>query len=603
MPKRLYESKKEEIKTQRTGTYFNAKNSNKKFYEDYTKENLITEIKQLKKRKQYGLVWEEQKEKFDKDTISKLPVLEEIKNKEIKKDKNEPVNLLIEGDNYHSLSVLNYTHEKAIDVIYIDPPYNTGNKDFKYNDRWVDREDAYRHSKWLSFMNKRLRLAKNLLKRDGLIFISIGEDEVAQLKMMCDEIFGEKNFVSIFTRKIKGAGKSTEGVALNNDYLLFFSENKAKLSLNQKKHNDKGYKHKDKHFKQRGFFKLSQCLDYNTLQYNKSMDYEINIDDVKYYAGGRKKVWRERQKGKHKNIDWVWRWGKKLFEFGYKNNFIVIKKYKHKPDRIYTKTYQNVQIVKDKNKGYQIIKQDRTKAITSLEFVDNIYSNDNAKKELDKIFNEKVFDYPKPTALINKILEISSSRESIVLDFFAGSGTTGHAVLKLNSVDGGNRQFILCTNNENEIAKDVCYPRVKKVIEGYKDLKGKSVKGLGGSLKYFKTAFVDATPSDANKKKLTAQSTEMLCIRENTFEKVLERKHFKVFKNSQKHIGILYDQVAISDFKKVVKNIKSPIHTYIFSLEDEDFSSEFEDMNGRIVVSPIPEVILRVYRRIFGIKI
>lgn len=232
-----------------------------------------------------------------------------------------------------------------------------------------------------------------------------------------------------------------------------------------------------------------------------------------------------------------------------------------------------------------------------------------ATKQLENLFHKKVFDYSKPYLLIEYLLKLSTNQDSVILDFFAGSGTTGHSVLSLNKQDNGRRQFILCTDNEDnserclKIATDICYPRIQKVIKGYKDLKDNKVAGFDGNLKYFKTAFVGATPSDANKKKLTDQSTEMLCIRENTFEKVLERKHFKIFKNNQKHTGILYDQVAIPDFKKVVKTIKGPIHTYIFSLEDEDFASEFEDMNGRIVVSPIPEVILRVYRRIFGIKI
>src|SRR3989338_305938 len=144
--------------------------------------------KELKKKKKYGLVWEEKPEEVIDMCKKKLPVLKEVKNKEIITDKNKPMNLLIEGDNYHALSVLNYTHAKKVDVIYIDPPYNTGNKDFIFNDRFVDKEDGYRHSKWLSFMEKRLKLAKNLLKDTGVIFISIDDNEFSQLKILCDEI-------------------------------------------------------------------------------------------------------------------------------------------------------------------------------------------------------------------------------------------------------------------------------------------------------------------------------------------------------------------------------------------------------------------------------
>ncbi len=128
---------------------------------------------------------------------NELPVLEEDKNKEIVTDKEKPVNILIEGDNYHALSVLNYTHKGKVDVIYIDPPYNRGTGDhFIYNDKIVDKEDAYRHSKWLSFMEKRLKLAKNLLKNSGVIFISIDDNEFSQLELLCDDIFGEKNNIA-----------------------------------------------------------------------------------------------------------------------------------------------------------------------------------------------------------------------------------------------------------------------------------------------------------------------------------------------------------------------------------------------------------------------
>ena len=164
--------------------------------------------KELKLKKKYGLVWEDKPEEVVEMCKKKLPVLKEVKNKEIITDKNKPVNLLIEGDNYHALSVLNYTHAKKIDVIYIDPPYNTGNKDFIFNDHYVDKEDFYRHSKWLSFMEKRLKLAKNLLKDTGVIFISIDDNEAAQLKMLMDQIFGEENFVNAFYVQVRYAQKT-----------------------------------------------------------------------------------------------------------------------------------------------------------------------------------------------------------------------------------------------------------------------------------------------------------------------------------------------------------------------------------------------------------
>ena len=212
---------------------------------------------------------------------------------------------------------------------------------------------------------------------------------------------------------------------------------------------------------------------------------------------------------------------------------------------------------------------------------------------------------PKPLSLISLLLNVKTNKNSIVLDFFAGTGTTGHVVMDLNERDGGNRKFILCTNNEDnngngyKIAEDICYPRIKKVIEGYKNLKGKQVEGLGGNLKYFKTDFVGAEATDKNKTKLTQEATDMLCIKEGTFEKILDKKNFKIFKNEKHYTGIIFDQLAIPEFKKAITKFDGKVSVYIFSLGDDTFDEEFEDIKQKIKLSPIPEAILRVYRRIF----
>ena len=227
--------------------------------------------------------------------------------------------------------------------------------------------------------------------------------------------------------------------------------------------------------------------------------------------------------------------------------------------------------------------------------------NQDAKQEFDSFDLQSSFDTPKPIKLIKRILEIASCQNSIILDFMAGSGTTGHAVLQLNKEDGGHRKFILCTNNENNICTDVCYPRLKKVIKGYKNSKGEKIEGLGGNLKYFKTSFVDSEPTDYNKKIMVEQSTEMLCLKEDCFELVREGKSFKIFKNSSdNYLGIILYYDGIDSFKKEILKLDKKINAYVFSLNDTVDEKDFVGIDHLVNIKPIPSAILNVYKRIFA---
>jgi adenine-specific DNA-methyltransferase len=541
--------------------------------------------RELKKKKKYGLVWEDKPEEVVEMCKEKLPVLKEVKDKEIITDKDKPVNLLIEGDNYHVLSVLNYTHAGKVDVIYIDPPYNTGNKDFIFNDHYVDREDAYRHSKWLSFMEKRLKLAKNLLKDTGVIFISIDDNEVAQLKLLMDhpDLFGENNFIANIIRLTGSTRNMAKNIDIRHDYLLVYVKNLTKFQIKGlQRESGERFLNPDKD--PEGEWS-TQDLTVRT----GGFEYEIpSIDGTKVF----KRKWRfnlERMKimmggNPNESFEDIYRKKAKKVFINDREWFVL--------NKVVFKGPQNVPNLKKYLRDVQDI------TINSL--WNEIESQKKANEDLQNIFNgKKVFDNPKPIGLILKILKICTNKNSVILDFMAGSGTTGQAVLELNKEDGGNRQFILCTNNENNICTDVCYPRIKKVIEGYKNLKGEQVEGLGGNLKYFKTDFVDAEPTDRNKIKLTHQATEMLCVKEGTFEKVIDNERFKIFKNSNHYTGIIWDQTAIPEFKKVIKDIKAKFSVYVFSLGDETFDEEFADVKQKVKLSPIPEAILRVYRRIF----
>ncbi|MEW6557267.1 MAG: site-specific DNA-methyltransferase [Elusimicrobiota bacterium] len=547
-------------------------------YQNWSKEELVAEIERLKKRKKYGLVWEEKPEDVVELCKTKLPILKEVKSKEIITDKNKPVNLLIEGDNYHALSVLNYTHQNKIDVIYIDPPYNTGNKDFKYNDKYVDLEDGYRHSKWLAFMEKRLKLAKNLLKDTGIIFISIDDNEQAQLRVLCNEIYGENNFVVnlVWENKEGGGSSDSKHFKIKHEYILVYAKDINTLSIKGSDIEDEDrYCLEDKYAKKRGKYQLVK-LNSASIQYSKSLDYPIKSPNGKniFPSYGNKQA--------------CWRWSKAKLEWGIKNDFVVIKKDKNEDWAVYTKQYLKVD-----NEGNPIEREKRPIGVIPY------YSTTMANKQLENIFHKKTFDYSKPYLLIKYLVDRYENNNAIVLDFMAGSGTTGQSVLELNKEDKGNRQFILCTNNENNICTDVCYPRIEKVIKGYKNSNNEKIAGLEGNLKYFRTDFVDAEPTDKNKRKLTEQATEMLCIKEGTFEPVLENKKIKIFKNGNHYTGIIFDQLVIPDFKKKIKDIKAKFSVYVFSLGDDTFDEEFEDMKKKVKLSPIPEAILRVYRRIF----
>jgi adenine-specific DNA-methyltransferase len=542
-------------------------------YENYTKEQLIAELKKLNKRKKYGLVWEEEKtkEKFEADAEDKLPVLTEDKKREIKTDADKPTHILIEGDNYHALSVLNYTHAKSIDVIYIDPPYNTGNNDFKYNDKFVDREDSYRHSKWLSFMSKRLKLAKNLLKQSGVIFISIDDNEIAQLKLLCDDVFSEKNFIIDVIWNSRKSVSSDAIVSLNHNHTLLYVKDIDVLREVTKKSSKFKLPAQEEKFSNPDNDPRGRWVadPFEAAGVRKNLSYAIknpNTGETYYPVKGRHWAVLEEE----------------YFKLLKDNRIVFGKNGKGKPSR------------------KRFLSDAMEKGLTPKSIWDDVGTTTNGTQELEDILGEKKFNNPKPVSLIRRILELTTDKNSVVLDFMAGSGTTGHAVLEANNDDGGNRQFVLCTNNENNICTEVCYPRVKKVMQGYKNKTGEKVVGLGGNLKYYKTNFVGSEPTHRNKKLLTDKSIEMLCIKENTFDEVRNKKDFFIFKNKEKFTAILFDEMKMIEFKNEIKKLKMPVSVYVFSLEGDDFKEEFENLKNDITLCSIPEAILKVYRRIYG---
>ena len=448
-------------------------------------------------------------EEVDKKMETHIPVFSEVPEYEVMEDEhNTTFNFLLEGDNLHSLNLLEKTNRGKVNIIYIDPPYNTGNKDFVYNDEFVGREDLFRHSTWLSFMSERLRIAYKLLSKDGVIFVSIDDNEQAQLKLLMDEIFSEDNFIMCMPRITKKSGKTTSAYAKNHDYILVYTKRDQDIFV-MEEHEDNAFKYADEYIEERGKYKLNQTLDYNSLSYSPSLDYPLEIEGEVFYPGGSKELWEERQRGKHRRADWAWRWSKKLFQFGYDNGFVVIKRKKDGSARIYTKTYLNAKIGKNSNGDFIIEHNKRVKATSSIEYIDNKYSNDNAKKDLSIFGLGDKFDYSKPVELIKKLIKAYYKNNALVLDFFAGSGTTAQAVLELNKEDSGSRRFILCTNNENNICREVTYQRIKSILTGTMISEGEYSKKIKGNLKYYVTDFVDKE-SDELTNELLEHIVEMI---------------------------------------------------------------------------------------------
>ena len=439
----------------------------------------------------YGLVWEEHHELIEEQLKTHNVVLEEVKEREIKLgEPNSPQHLLIEGDNYEALKLLQTTHRGKINVIYIDPPYNTGNNNFIYNDRIVDKEDSYRHSKWLSFMHKRLILAKELMSENGVIFISIDDNEFAQLKLLCDEIFGERNFVENFIWVKNSTKNNSKTTSTNHEYILTYCRDIEKIKnsdifrvqkngLKEVEALRDDFVKNEKHLFNEPHLELEKRLK----MFYKENTYFKGISGYKYVEANSFRIYAsdncsapDGNGGTYDVLHPITNKPCKLPSGGYR--------YK---EETMIQMIENNEILFGKDEK-TIIRAKRYLDTVETEVARSMFiNNDDGKKELAKIFGESPFSYPKPVSLIKHCLQMIPNKEAIVLDFFAGSGTTGHAVLELNKEDGGNRQFILCTNNENNICEEVTYERLKRVINGYTTPKGKEVEGINANLKYLKT--------------------------------------------------------------------------------------------------------------------
>lgn len=559
--------------------------------EGLTNEEKSELIKLLRSQKKYGLVWEDKPEDAEQRMVNEQPVLVEVSERAIISDDAEaPNHILIEGDNLEALTTLSYTHSGKIDVIYIDPPYNTGNKDFVYNDSFVDKENRYRHSLWLSFMRKRLVLAKRLLKEKGFIFISIDDNEEAQLKLLCDEIFGEKNCRNVInTRRLdknlsqQFIKKGIKSLAVGCEYILVYSVTEEanfypimRESSDERK--DYGY--------WKGFW---NAADRPTMRYELcgfkptsgqwKWKKEKALEAVKNYEA----FLKTQEENLTLTLEDYWKQTGKCLKF-------------------IRRRYENT---KGKNMGVEHWVEPSEGILRTSNWTDIITTETALNMQLN-------FSSPKSIKLIKEVLRFSNESNDItILDFFAGSGTTLHATMQLNAEDGGHRQCILVTNNENGICENVTYERNRRVIQGYTTPKGEDVPGLTrNNLRYYKTKFVPRDKSPKNLRRLMELSTDMLCIHNDTYiektfaGKRINNKIARYFESNDgsKRILVIYLDEAIQAMVELIKREatmkKAKLMVYVFSPNGYAYDDDFEDVADKVKLCAIPDAILNAYRRV-----
>lgn len=571
--------------------------------EGLTNEEKSELIKLLRSQKKYGLVWEDKPEDVEQRMLNEQPVLVEVPERAITSDDAEaPNHILIEGDNLEALTALSYTHAGMIDVIYIDPPYNTGKTDeFKYNDKYVDATDGYRHSKWLSFMSKRIKIAKQLLKDTGLIFISIDDNEVAQLKCLCDEIF------NTFTDKVRtnclgvlvwnlGTGTQAGHFTRSHEYVLAYAVNKDKVS---------------------NFTGGSGEIDHSALKKiskkNPPVVYTFKAGEKFLAPDGTELFdeWGGSEKTKLLDGRMVAENGKLKYDVTLEAGFAMIQQMKTWYKGEYTIDSKGQHVTEFYFNGTGVLHYKKERSIINPPSVINDCGSTKAgSTELAYILGSSdTFGYPKPTQLIKFLLSLQG-KDITILDFFAGSGTTLHATMLLNAEDGGHRQCILATNNENGICENVTYERNRRVIQGYTTPRGEEVVGLThNNLRYYKTQLVSRDKTVKNLRLLTSLSTDMLCIRndvysEKTFAGRLTNKQIARYFESasgKRRMLVIYHEEAIEALVQMIATLPKfddKLMVYVFSPNGYAYDDDFEDVADKVKLCAIPDAILNAYRRV-----
>jgi len=579
--------------------------------EGLSNEEKSSLLELIRGHKKYGLVWEDKPEDIEERLREDLPVLVERNDDKVRpiiSDKPvAPNHLIIEGDNLSALTALQYTHKGKVDIIYIDPPYNTGNMDFMYNDKYVDSEDAFRHSKWLCFMSKRLELARQLLSPQGIILISIDDNEYSALKLLCDEIFGFWNFLTSFHIQVRYAEKS-----LNEEkpfkplmeYVLFYANNTT------------------------GFKPVRETVDYGLEKFcfkiselEPGETFFVKNQEVQVFKPGQWSI--EKIEGNLNGLKETWITGSIYTTMSYGKVFQSVVEPRIGIDGL--GCLYKVLGRGDDGLGYRYYtgparataKKGKMFSGVPLDNVALFKDGKAPKRELPIL---TVFDFApdfgnirheggvpfgsgkKPIKMIKQFICYHSKKDAVVLDFFAGSGSTAHAVMSQNAEDAGNRTCILITNNESNICEDITYKRVSNVIRGY----GKETGLADNNLRYYRTEFLPRERSVKNTRELVQASTGLLCIKNDLYTEApfggrkMNPKYARYFEHGNKRMLVVYEERAIPFIADIIKTMPDgeKIKVYVFSHGSYAYDDEFAEVEDRVELCALPQAIYDAYQKV-----
>lgn len=558
----------------------------------------------LNSQKKYGLVWENKPERVEEELRSKIPVFTEVKDRAIINDiptEHYPNHLLIEGDNLQALTTLAYTHEGKIDVIYIDPPYNTGNKDFVYNDHFVDSEDSYRHSKWLSFMSRRLEIAKRLLSEKGVILISIDDYSFAQLKLLCDEIFertsnpNDWNFLECMIWNKQHSQQ--QGVFKRyHEYVLVYAKN--------------GDRVKNVLSKGEGIIEAGALKKVS--QKNPSSKFRFPAG-VKFEAPDGTRIvgtYGDSEKVTVIEGELVAKSGKTLYPVTLEAGWTQKKQMESWFDGNETIDTKGQKVVEFYFNSTGKLKCRKNRGVvTPSSILPEFGMGSKHTEHIEFILGKRnVFSNPKPVDMIKMFGEWFCPSNGVLLDFFAGSGTTLESTMQLNAEDSGRRQCILVTNNENKICEEVTYERNKRVINGYTTPKGEQVEGLHhNNLRYYKTELVERENSQQNRKALMKASADLLCIKEDIYTEKDElngtkfnKQYIRFYQDGDRSMLLVFDPRAIDSVVERLGGMAfaRPVKVYVYSADEYPYTDDFAPVADKVQLVALPTALRKALQNV-----